>query len=494
MVEHTHVMQGERITVRMYRGILGDCFLLRHSKGETISHILIDCGILQGVKGGPDTIRKIATDVAETCNGVLDLVVVTHEHADHISGFQYADDVFFGSNLQIKQLWLAWTENPADGDAQALRQRLNTARRAIAATAMLDKKRPLLGALAGRRLDTCTALAAFIADSPSLLGAASRLTGALAIERLKEKVGPAATRYLEPGQTVEVAPEGLVTYVLGPPRNVDRLKKDRPSSGAKEVYLTGADEAQAVASAAHTAQLRLGIGEDPSGDDMDSLTPFAEPHSRTIKEAKADAKRLGRGADVVTRYFDETAVSRTIDEDWLDAAETLALKLDSDTNNTSLVLAFALGDGQVLLFPGDAQVGNWLSWHDQDYPATPENAGARIAVGDLLRRVTFYKVGHHASHNATLKELGLKQMTDKRLCAAIPVVEAIAKTRGEGWNMPHPPLYAELIERADGRVVRGDGDPALEAAAFKSASWSPKPAQVEHARNGLWVAVTIEAR
>ena len=43
----------------------------------------------------------------------------------------------------------------------------------------------------------------------------------------------------------------------------------------------------------------------------------------------------------------------------------LALKLDSDTNNTSLVTGFQLEESnKVLLFPGDAQVGNWLSWED----------------------------------------------------------------------------------------------------------------------------------
>jgi hypothetical protein len=35
------------------------------------------------------------------------------------------------------------------------------------------------------------------------------------------------------------------------------------------------------------------------------------------------------------------------------------LRLDPDTHNTSVVLAFQLGDGgPVLLFPADAQVGN----------------------------------------------------------------------------------------------------------------------------------------
>ena len=57
--------------------------------------------------------------------------------------------------------------------------------------------------------------------------------------------------------------------------------------------------------------------------------------------------------------------------------------------------------------------------------------------------MVFYKVGHHASHNATARARGLELMTDPRLCAAIPVVEAVAKvqgpgrkTPGKGWKMP----------------------------------------------------------
>jgi hypothetical protein len=81
---------------------------------------------------------------------------------------------------------------------------------------------------------------------------------------------------------------------------------------------------------------------------------------------------------------------RRIDSDWLESAGSLALYLDGDINNTSLVLAIELGQaGKVLLFPGDAQYGNWLSW-------------ARTQRGiDLLKRTVFYKVGHHGSHNAT---------------------------------------------------------------------------------------------
>ena len=65
----------------------------------------------------------------------------------------------------------------------------------------------------------------------------------------------------------------------------------------------------------------------------------------------------------------ETDVSwRQIEDDWLGGAETLGLALDSATNNTSLVLAIEVkASKQVLLFPADAQVGNWLSWQNVEW-------------------------------------------------------------------------------------------------------------------------------
>ena len=63
----------------------------------------------------------------------------------------------------------------------------------------------------------------------------------------------------------------------------------------------------------------------------------------------------------------------------------------------------------MLLFPADAQIGNWLSW--QSLPPGTAADDAWITADDLLARTVLYKVGHHGSHNATLKERGLELMT-----------------------------------------------------------------------------------
>ena len=125
------------------------------------------------------------------------------------------------------------------------------------------------------------------------------------------------------------------------------------------------------------------------------------------------------------------------------------------------------GEGKVALFVGDAQVGNWLSWTDQPYKAE----GRSTTINDLFGRTILYKVGHHGSHNATLKRdsrhptaadkfgspYGLELMPST-LLAMIPVDRAAAEKKMPiPWHMPHPPLYESLLRKTAGRVLRADG-------------------------------------
>ena len=179
--------------------------------------------------------------------------------------------------------------------------------------------------------------------------------------------------------------------------------------------------------------------------------PF-EPRFRIPSSPAKDAKKaLG---DIRALYNSEDHAWRRIDSDWLRAAETLALKLDEDTNNTSLVLAVELIEsGRVLLLVADAQVGNWLSWTDPDLTWTlPDNTS--VTVRDLLERTVLYKVGHHGSHNSTLRDRGLERMTSAELVAMIPTSERFADR--QRWNIPFPPLLKRLKEKTRGRVLRAD--------------------------------------
>jgi hypothetical protein len=127
------------------------------------------------------------------------------------------------------------------------------------------------------------------------------------------------------------------------------------------------------------------------------------------------------------------------------------LQLDSLTNNTSLVLAIELAPGgDVLLFAADAQVGNWLSWQSLSWQV----GGKTVTGPDLLKRAIFYKVGHHGSHNATLKEQGLEEMVNLRV-AMIPVDHDMAVKKRWG-RMPLDELVAALAKQAKGVVLRVD--------------------------------------
>ncbi|MFC5696189.1 MBL fold metallo-hydrolase [Pseudomonas sp. GCM10022186] len=470
------------IAVRMYRGILGDCFLLRYAQKGKIRHILIDCGVLQGVAGARERMKLIVEDIHQTSNGILDLVVLTHEHHDHLSGFLYERERFFKGDFRIDELWLAWTEDPNDAQAIALHARFDKAKSALARVAAI---RETASALSNDpRIGTVHSLAAFMGlrvDDKEVLPRDGRAV----IESLKSKAGPLATRYLEPGDVVRpAAAKSLKAMVLGPPRSEQRLRKDLPSKGAgKEVYLVSLDEALALED-----RVRRLADERPQDPDL----PFAPPKQRGLADVERDLSpslaNPGSPVGVEERYFNDQEEWRRIEDEWLDSAETLALKMDSDTNNTSLVLAFELPDGQTLLFPGDAQVGNWLSWGDQTYPREAvQGQPAPQTRDDILSRVTLYKVGHHCSHNATLRGLGLEKMTDPRLVAMIPVVAEVA--RSNEWNMPYPDLLGALQERTRQRILAGDGNPEEEEKAFRNAPIDP--VDLAYGPDALWVELRI---
>ncbi len=82
---------------------------------------------------------------------------------------------------------------------------------------------------------------------------------------------------------------------------------------------------------------------------------------------------------------------------------------------------------------------------------------APLPAWDLLRRTVFYKVGHHCSHNATLKKGGLDLMNRDDLVAFIPLDQETARNQGtRGWEMPAPALFKALKSRTNERVVISD--------------------------------------
>jgi hypothetical protein len=420
--------------IRMYRlGGIGDCFLLSFPRSEGMSHMLVDCGVLKGTDKGKARMQAVVADIVKTTEGRLDVLVVTHEHWDHVSGFLQARDEF-KKQLKIGEVWLAWTERPDDKLAKQLREHKKKARKAVDAA----RQKLKLSAVPAARtaVQALSRLSQFSGD----FGAAGRYSTAAAMAWAR-KVNGTKVLWLASADDPHMIPglDSVRVFVLGPPRDSKLLKQSDPSKRTPEVYQLAGGMDLGFASALL----------DEKG--MNSGRPFDSSFEIAKDKAKA--------ADFFRKLYFSAEGWRRIELDWLYTAERLALQLDSDTNNTSLVLAIELIDsGRVLLFTGDAQVGNWLSWEPLSWTVKDRNGEPlKVTSSNLLARTVLYKVGHHASHNATLREKGLELMQSDELAAMIPVYEEQAHAQGKGgWEMPFGPLLHRLQEKTSGRIIRAD--------------------------------------
>ncbi|MFL5541336.1 MAG: hypothetical protein ACJ8J0_20275 [Longimicrobiaceae bacterium] len=457
-----------RVRVRMYRQGLGDSFLVTFYTGEKPVHALIDFGTL-GTTGGV-TMAQVAADIVGTTGGRLDLLVATHEHKDHLSGFNTERDAF-KKPFAVDHVWAAWTEDGNDPLAREVEkykgdvlQSVAQAAHALAAdhAAAPGDRETVANLRSGMR-----ELLGFFGDLPADEGAPIGLGFATGVQDAMSYVTRregAEVRFLSPGRVLQEAwLPGVRVYVLGPPRDRAKLG-DMGGHGSSELYGLAAQLGTSLGfgAAAKTYDAYRAELSPEAADEFQQRLPF-EPRFRV---EQADQKACG---EHFAHYYDPDAAWRRIDLDWLNGSGELALQLDSLTNNTSLALAFELvGDGTVLLFPGDAQVGNWLSWHDQTYRFDKKE----VTAADLLARTVFYKVGHHASHNATVNEKGLELMVRDDLMAAIPVDREVALRKHPKWMMPADALYARLVEKTHGRVVRSDtGWPEKRPEAISEEKW-----------------------
>lgn len=492
------------VKVRMYRQGLGDCFLLAFSApDETARYMLIDCGVLSGTKNAGDTMKKVMQSIDQATGGRLHIVLVTHEHYDHLSGFLYAREIF--KNLEVDEAWLAWTENPTHPYAIELgRKKMGTLRAVEAAAKCLDNAKD--DENARKTASGLNAMIGFYGKSETL-GAngktrISQTQQALKIVRERVKGEP---RYCQPGQELGVKDvENARIYVLGPPEN-ELIKKSDPTKRGREVYEKPESSAVAgvnVPAFFQAAQSVLMEEDKLSLEEVEARNlnfPFDSSHRLGAPDVE---KNESKQFDFFHQHYfgaktdDQDDLGwRRIDHDWLGAAGQLALKLDSDTNNTSLAIAIELKEsGKVLLFPADAQVGNWLSWESLGWKIPGKNGKKkRVSVADLLERAVLYKVGHHASHNATLRAKGLELMTSPDLVALIPVDEKVARRQGShgGWDMPFPPLLEKLHEKTRGRVIRADQDfPEVKPKNLSEADW--KSFQSKYRQTDLWMEFIVD--
>jgi hypothetical protein len=431
----------------MYRPGLGDCFLLTFTSGNTKSHILIDCGIFVGTADEKARISQIAQHILTETDQRVNALVATHEHWDHVAGFHYARSTF--DQLQTEEIWVAWTEDPDQTIAQENKKMhammLKTLGLAIerlyAAPATVDRE---CGVAAARVLG-------FEGLAGDLLGTANfsrRSDEAMAfVSRRKNNAQP----FLKPGQVLERSwLPGVRVYVLGPPMDLDAI---RDMKGAASETFESKHHGVAMG---WMSAVMLGARQNEIDVQERELAERLRPFDVTLAWPESDAITLSQNKKTGTLYESYQSQDwRRIDHDWLQSAAHLALQVDNAVNNTCLVLAFELIEtGEVLLFVGDAQVGNWQSWMDLQFTIGQGSDRRTISAKELLARTVFYKVGHHGSGNATLRA-GLEAMTSEDLMAAIPTDETFARET-KGWEMPAPKLWKALSAKTKGRILRAD--------------------------------------
>src|SRR5690349_17335927 len=132
---------ADKLLVRAYNVEVGDCIYCCIPKGRKIGnevddfHILIDCGSVGGMEHLTAAVTHMKTVLPDTPDGDgrkrLDLLVVTHEHLDHIAGFD--PQLFAG--VKIEKIWMSAAMNPRHPQAElalGLHQLATTAMRNIA--------------------------------------------------------------------------------------------------------------------------------------------------------------------------------------------------------------------------------------------------------------------------------------------------------------------------------------------------------------------------
>lgn len=446
---------GDKVSsvgIRMYRPGTGDCFLLQYKNPEErpVFNMMIDFGCIKGAKAD---FQKILLDIRDKIQDgaadkdakvVIDLLVVTHQHADHINGFEKCVEEF--RSFIFKKVWFAWTEDDTDPVANDYRRNFSELGTALhgAVTALNqlvdknyydaiymdeDKGHQMVEGkkLFIRSLTTLNEL------NPVKKRSGEPLPTMEALLREYNVIGDGTeVEFLEPGDFRTDLPDltGIRFYVLGPPRERKFLNKTEADGETFDQR----EEKSNIDFAFLSAMGAL------SSETEDSRLPFGSEY-----ELRPGAK--------MEKFYKEGGDWRKIDHDWLFSAGSLAMRYERSINNTSLALAIQFEEsGRVLLFPGDAEWGNWDSWHqDLEWPVKIDGKIVRKKIDYLLNNTVFYKVGHHMSQNGTAKRKGIEMMTAAELTA----MATLDFTKiNDGWlnTMPNDLLGAELIRKTEGKL------------------------------------------
>ncbi len=404
---------GRVLSIRMYDVGFGDCFLLQIPRPDGQStKVLFDCGTIKsGARPLKDVVKQVMDDLraASVADGKprIDVLVATHRHADHISGF--ADPGWAG--VEVCEVWMPWTEKPDDAKAAKIRE-------------LHKRLAAQLTSRLGARLQASADPAERLAIDAALQLALNAASNEGAMRTLRHGfAGTPVRRYLpeeQPGPawfSTSCLP-GVTVHVLGPSRDMRIIRELTPPAG--QSYLKLID----------------------SGDDgMEHRLPFGLDWRVSPADFDASSDYQNLAQDLPS---DERGQVRQVGSD-LEGA--VAAALDKALNGSSLVLVLQVGSA-TLLFSGDAQWGSWqIALNTPDYRK-------------LLGEACFYKVGHHGSHNATPVEFVEKVLSKDAL--AMVSTGSVAQ-----WpKVPKPELLQQLGQKVNNRIARSDQPQLAPAAHF----------------------------
>lgn len=427
--------------VRMYRMGTGDCFALQFFAGEEPAFkMLIDAGAWSGKK---EHIAEYIKDLKSYFSNEIDVLVVTHEHKDHVYAFDICKDLFT-ENFKVGEIWMAWTENDKLKQVKDWKEKYGEHKKALgiatqklkAAVESEDYKKQFDGTKFGinalvARKSYVEVVQAF-ADLHLSVDANNFYKGGLAgMEVVKKDIRSTSIKFFNPGDIItglEGAP-GVKIFVLGPPKMYEEIAMEAGGKGESYDHNNILKQSGAFGAA---------VTFMDDGDDIskNSLLPF-DDHFAT-------------DTDILRLYAKDEW--RKINYNWLYSAGSLALRMNGLTNNLSLALAIEFEEsGRVMLFPGDAEYGSWQSWHGINWGQKGRD-GKTPLVEDLLNRTVLYKVAHHLSHNGTAQRLGLEMMNHPDLAAMATLDYNVISS---GWinTMPNRALINELLKRTKGRLM-----------------------------------------
>lgn len=293
----------------MYNVGFGDAFLLLFPDRDRPRRVLVDCG-MHSMGPGPRKMKEVVKQIVRDTTDAdgksrIDVVVATHRHQDHVSGFSQP----LWSKVEVGEVWMPWTEHPIDPQARRIRETQSARANSLA--------------LALTRLNV---------DSSVMAIAQNNLTNRAAMTTLHAGfAGKPERRFLPTKRRRERSFEtsvlpGVKIHVLGPSRKEEVIRDMDPEKS--ESYL------QFLLTRAQPGEQRL--------------RPFRSEWSMSVAAHQRAYDHL-KFSNHLRKQFAEVGSGTEFD---------LVTKLEKSVNGTSLLLMFVMGNAH-LLFPGDAQWGTW---------------------------------------------------------------------------------------------------------------------------------------